>query len=167
MVCVWTGHLIYVGVDSVKSPSHWQPVFAGHLRTGTSYVIVVNNASMAAGARVVRMLDESRGRSRGLYAPITGRGTLVVDDIVVSCYAEFASHATAHASLAPLRYLHYVTDWVTGWMIQTSSSALESSERSYISYPDLNSDDGVHWYAAVLRRLAKPLLPAQFWWSDA
>lgn len=137
-----TGHLIYAGNSSA---SHVQPVFAGQLQTGNDVIV---NASGNVGRATIVRVSWSRD-SAGVYAPITERGTIVVDDVIVSCYAEFSSHATAHACLAPLRYVHYVT----GWLVQHSASDVLV--------------EGVHWYAATLRRLAKPILPQQFWWSSA
>jgi len=147
---VLTGHLIYAGsATSHPHTSHLQPVFAGHLQTG-SYVIV--NTSGNVGSARIERLTWSRD-SAGVYAPITERGTIVVDDVIVSCYAEFSNHAAAHACLAPLRYVYCMSELVNSWLFQYSVSD--------------SDDDGVHWYAALLRRLAKPVLPQQFWWSAA
>lgn len=151
---VSTGHLIYAGnptSDTVPPhTSHLQPVFAGHLQTG-SYVIV-NTSGSVGRARVVRV-RWSRD-SHGVYAPITERGTIVVDDVAVSCYAQFSSHATAHASMTPLRYAYYISELVSRWMSSTRSAA--------------DADvDGVHWYAALLRLVANVVVPQQFWWSTA
>ena len=138
------GHLIYA---SSAAPQHWQPVFAGHLQTG-SYVIV-NNSGSVGHARVVRV-SWSRD-SAGVYAPITARGTLVVDDVIVSCYAELSSHAAAHLSLAPLRLVYHVTELLSTFQQSAGDADV----------------DGVHWYGALLWRLASTVLPAQFWWSSA
>ena len=137
-----TGHLIYAGIPDAGG-SQLQPVFAGHLQTG-SYVIVDNGGNVGR-AKVVRV-SWSR-ESSGVYAPVTERGTIVVDDVIVSCYAEFSSHSTAHACLAPLRYAYYANQLMSGWLFQHSDV------------------DGIHWYATLLRRLAKTLVPQHFWWS--
>ena len=143
-----TGHLVYAATPQHTSPL--QPVFAGHLQTG-SYVIV-NTGGNVSSARVVRV-SWSRDSS-GVYAPITERGTIVVDDVIVSCYAEFSSDVTAHACLAPLRFAYYMRELIADWLPLQRAPA--------------NSDvDGIHWYAELLRRLAKTMLPQQFWWSSA
>jgi len=44
---------------------------------------------------------------KGVYAPATKSGTLLVDNVICSCYAQYdrvTSHKIAHASLAPLRW---------------------------------------------------------------
>jgi len=151
------GHLIFAGSAADVAPhhpSHLQPVFAGHLQTG-SYVIV-NNSGSVDHVRVVRV-SWSRD-SAGVYAPITERGTLVVDDVIVSCYAELSSHAAAHLSLAPLRYVYHGIELVSRWL-----SACSSFQSSATDVPV----DGVHWYATLLKQLANRVVPAQFWWSSA
>lgn len=157
--CTLTGHLIYAGSGATvasEPTTHVQPIFAGHLHTG-SYVIV--NASGHVGrARVVRV-SWSRDSAAGVYAPITERGTIVVDDVIVSCYAEFASHAAAHASMAPLRYVYHAGQLLTDWM--TMTLRLQQQPRC------AGADDGVHWYAELLRTLAKTVVPQRYWWSPA
>ena len=37
------------------------------------------------------------------YAPMTESGTLVVDDVIVSCYAEYEHHSLIHAVMQPFR----------------------------------------------------------------
>lgn len=148
MACLLTGHLIYASNATPAATSHLeQPVFAGNLQTG-SYVIV--NASGNVGRATVVGVAWSRDSTGGVYAPVTERGTLVVDDVIVSCYAEFASHATAHTSMSPLRYAYYINELMGRWL------------------PLHHADtDGVHWYAALLRLVAKTVVPQQFWWSTA
>ena len=153
------GHLIHAGRSAAD---RHQPVFAGHLQTG-NYVTVVNGSvGDAAASRVARVSwsrDPAGGGGGGVYAPLTARGTLVVDDVVVSCYAELSSDAAAHLSLAPLRLVHRVTASLSRWLLPPPSSS--SFQRG--APPRLV--DGVHWYAAVLWRLAGAVVPAEFWWS--
>jgi len=79
---------------------------------------------------------------RGVYAPLTSSGTIVVDGVVASCYAVVASHRLAHAVMAPLRTLSSWNSYYDG---------------TCVSPPPL---DGVHWYAQFVRRLAESLFPA-------
>jgi len=75
--------------------------------------------------------------ARGVYAPLTASGTIVVDGVVASCYALVSSHRLAHAVMAPVRTF---SPW---W-------------NSY----NISSLDGVHWYAEFMRRLAETLFLA-------
>jgi Hint module len=61
----------------------------------------------------------------GAYAPATMEGTLIVNQVMVSCYAR-VSHSAAHTALAPLRALSHLL-----------SDATEQQ-------------DGVHWYPRLL-----------------
>jgi len=160
------GHLIYAG-SSAAAAHHWQAVFAGHLQTG-NYVIVNDNHNSSSGggggrvARVVRV-SWSRDRRAGVYAPITSRGTLVVDDVIVSCYAELASDWAAHLALAPLRYLYdavHLCHVTADWLGQTTTGVGRWQ-------PGTTPVDGVHWYGALLWRLAGAVLPASYWWPSA
>jgi len=141
------GHLIYAVSDASRHPSHMQPVFAGDLQTGSD--VIVNSGGTVSGARVAR-LSWSRDTA-GVYAPITERGTIVVDDVIVSCYAQFSSHSAAHLAMAPLRYFFHVDEFIGRWI---SSSLFADADL-----------DGIHWYAALLSRVADVLLPKHFWWS--
>lgn len=40
---------------------------------------------------------------RGIYAPLTVAGTIVVDGVAASCYAHTHSHKAAHAAMKPMR----------------------------------------------------------------
>jgi len=147
---LFPGHLIYAGNHTAAAhlhTTHLQPVFAGQLQTGSD--VIVNTGGNVGRATVVAMRWSHD--SSGVYAPITERGTIVVDDVIVSCYAEFSSHVTAHACLAPLRYAYYVSRW----LFQQSAAHADAHL------------DGVHWYATLLRRLAETVVPRQFWWSAA
>lgn len=92
-------------------------------------------------ARVARL---SRDVFDGVYAPLTSEGTIVVDDAVTSCYASLSSHALAHVAMAPFRAAYHV---------------MGSRDRSSTPPPA-----GVHWYAEILLRFAKTILPDDTWY---
>jgi len=68
-------------------------------------------------------------QQRGAYAPATVEGTLVVDGVLVSCYA-MASHHAAHAAFAPLR--------LAAQILPAAAS------------PTAQEPVGVNWYAQLL-----------------
>eukprot|EP00013_Stygamoeba_regulata_P028067 CAMPEP_0177646320 /NCGR_PEP_ID=MMETSP0447-20121125/9712_1 /TAXON_ID=0 /ORGANISM="Stygamoeba regulata, Strain BSH-02190019" /LENGTH=600 /DNA_ID=CAMNT_0019148847 /DNA_START=94 /DNA_END=1896 /DNA_ORIENTATION=+ len=74
-------------------------VDAGALRVGQQLQVVNANGS---GVEALQIVTVEQVRREGAYAPVTMAGTLVVDEVVASCYA-MASHASAHAAFAPLR----------------------------------------------------------------
>jgi secreted trypsin-like serine protease len=79
--------------------------------------------------------------ARGVYAPVTTSGTVVVDGVMASCYATFSSHRLAHAAMLPLRLMAYSTVGETQQIIDESKN-------------------GIHWYASTLWWLAEAFLPS-------
>lgn len=52
--------------------------------------------------RVIEINDEDMF---GAYAPLTETGTIIVDDVLVSCYALFPSDTVSHWSMLPVRLM--------------------------------------------------------------
>lgn len=69
-----------------------QSVFARRLTLGQCVAILVDNEFVTD--QVVRVVQE---RKRGIYSPITSRGTIVVNDVHVSCYSSFENHLAQKA----------------------------------------------------------------------
>jgi len=78
-----------------SSGSDMEAVFADTLSVGDVVMTPAGPASLQTVERAVM---------RGVYAPITYSGTVVVDGVLSSCYASFPSHVVAHASMAPWRW---------------------------------------------------------------
>jgi hypothetical protein len=52
-----------------------------------------------------RVVDIEIKIEKGAYAPLTEDGTLYVNDILVSCYANIQSHKIAHFAMQPLIFM--------------------------------------------------------------
>jgi Hint module len=74
----------------------------------------------------VQVRKVAKLRRQGAYAPVTLSGTIVVDQVVASCYA-MASHSAAHAAFAPMRLAYK--------LLPTDGGV---------------DQDGLHWYADFL-----------------
>ncbi|XP_023933828.2 tiggy-winkle hedgehog protein [Bicyclus anynana] len=129
------------GVSITTTPSHllllaaadgWRESFATNIEAG-DVLLTRGQGSVMRPSRVVKTRLVSK---RGVYAPLTRTGTIIVDDALASCYALVRSHALAHAAMAPLR-------WMAGWT---------SNEVSR----------GVHWYANALYNVGDYVLPASY-----
>lgn len=96
------GHLMYMNDGFVKR--------GGDVVVGDS-LLTLNETDTAVVTRV------SRVERRGLYAPITKSGRMVVHGVVVSCYTDFVGVVPGHALGTPIRAVsltfpyYYDYDW--------------------------------------------------------
>ncbi|CAL8265870.1 unnamed protein product [Lota lota] len=110
-------------------------VFASEVRPGQCVLTWRRGAPTLSGVTGVGVR-----RSRGVYAPLTLHGSLVVDGVLASCYAAVDTPRLAHWALAPLRLSHR--------LLGASGAPQE---------------DGLHWYPRLLQRLGRLLLgPGHF-----
>jgi len=75
----------------------------------------------------------------GAFGPLTEAGTLLVDGVLVSCYAHTGSHEAAHMSMWPLRVGSRLSRWLNPVHARVPESACAST--------------GMHPYARVLLAL--------------
>jgi len=76
-------------------------------------------------------------RAEGIYAPLTVAGTIVVDGVAASCYANTRSHTAAHAAMKPMR---------TMWRHNPEKMQKQPHVAKHIP--------GAHRYVDVLARVA-------------
>ena len=50
----------------------------------------------------------------GAYSLLTVQGKLIVEGVLVSCYASFPDHDMAHFAMSPIRWFPEVMDWMFG-----------------------------------------------------
>ncbi|XP_028255586.1 indian hedgehog B protein-like [Parambassis ranga] len=74
---------------------------------------------------------------RGVFAPLTQQGTVVVDGVVASCYAVVDQQSMAHWAFAPLRLMY-------SWTGSTGGRS-----------------EGIHWYSELLHWLGRRLLDSE------
>jgi hypothetical protein len=124
-------------------------VYAEDVHTG-QYLLLAGSSDLSAPVpsrvRLITMRKE-----RGVYAPLTKHGTIVVDGVVASCYAYINSVAIAHAVFAPMRAVHTMTDYIpfTSWTTSSDKDAeVQKAQHSV----------GIHWYAQLLYRVGTVLL---------
>lgn len=105
--------------------------------------------------------------ARGVIAPLTVAGTIVVDGVVASCYAVFESQTVAHAAFAPVRAYNTVVNSLTsvGRFLSapfvTSSPAVNST-----TFVKPTEGDGVHWYPKTLYYLSNHIIPSYLLYNN-
>lgn len=119
-------HLLFAG-ENATAPI--KAIFASLVQPG-QYVLVTEGGEL----RPAKVVAVSVQTDIGAYAPLTSHGTLVVDDVVASCFAAVQEQHLAQLAFWPLRMYH----------------RLVGGERTQA--------EGVHWYSMLLYRLGRMLL---------
>jgi len=103
-----------------------------------------------------------RGRNLGVVAPMTSTGTIVVDDVVTSCYASFASHRLAHAVMSPLAYARRFVDFAERWLLPFPVFSFAACDDKMV----VGDRDCTHWYARALRTVSAAVVPRGLWYGS-
>lgn len=136
---VTPSHLLMVA-SNTSDTYRVQAVFADRVKVGDR--VLIHNRLQP---EIDTVISTEAILKRGVYAPLTREGTVVVDGIVASCYAVVDSQSIAHWSYAPFRLY-------TSFLSLISKNV--SSARSVSQAPI-----GVHWYANILYTVAQYILP--------
>lgn len=133
-------HLIYIA----DSPSYntLRATLAESVRIG-HYMLVTSslNHSSLKFSKVVKIDQVTRN---GVFAPLTEDGTIIVDGVLASCYANIHSENIAHAAFLPARSFYWINKHLVYPMIGLNSTGTIS--------------EGIHWYADALLYFGKLLL---------
>ncbi|XP_005986296.1 desert hedgehog protein [Latimeria chalumnae] len=133
-------HLVFIAKNLSTNMKDFQPTFASRVQAGTFVLAFHEGKGVLLPARIQNV---SVMEDYGVYAPLTSHGTLLVNNVLASCYAMIEKHQWAHWAFAPLRLFYSLTSLVPGF----HSEAADSTQPT-----------GVHWYSQFLYRLAECLL---------
>lgn len=133
-------HLIYVW-HTTSSTLNANYKFAGNVQID-DFVLVNVNGTLEPH-RVLRIENELH---RGVYAPLTYDGTIIVNSISASCYALVDTHSLAHMSLMPMRVYYSIKFFFNGSTI------------------DNTLPRGIHWYANALNKYKNLFLPSNWFY---
>ena len=53
---------------------------------------------------------------KGVYAPVTLSGTILVNDVHTSCYFDVLSHGWSHRAMGIVRAVYHVSPWMVQWL---------------------------------------------------
>ncbi|CAB1340712.1 unnamed protein product [Coregonus sp. 'balchen'] len=140
-ITLTAAHLLFVVNNSTDDLHSMSAVFASKVKPGQKVVVFDDLHNQLKSVTVGRIYMEEH---EGSFAPMTVQGTIVVDQVLVSCYAVIEDHNLAHWAFAPVRLSYWL------------SSLL--SLKDY-SMPNATlHEDGVHWYSKILYQLGTWLL---------
>ncbi len=155
-VTLTPSHLIHVADSRDTHQNKATPVFAQDVRVGQYIFTRSTDSHDSHMIQISQVARISMRTVRGYYAPLTKHGTIVVDDVIASCYARINSQTIAHFAFAPVRMLKYI------------SEMLLDNEHPHIDFlldRNYNQHGGVHWYAGWLQRIADVIIPDYQWFK--
>ncbi|OWF43690.1 sonic hedgehog protein A-like [Mizuhopecten yessoensis] len=135
-------HLIYTSPSNQTTLHSFQARYADTVKIG-HYVLIAENTEVIKPSKII---DIKIGLQDGVYAPLTAEGSIVVDDVVASCYGVINSELIAHVVFAPTRLLHTISQHISLPWTQTHSNGTHRQQ------------EGVNWYADFLYTIGKYLL---------
>ncbi|XP_062848952.1 sonic hedgehog protein [Trichomycterus rosablanca] len=128
-ITLTAAHLLFVQQNATL-----REAYASDVRPGQEIMILDEGGRRLRPVTVDRVYDEDRD---GWFAPLTSHGTIVVDDVLASCYAAVQNQKLAHLAFAPVRFVQKVAPFLFSWSRQ---------------------GEGVHWYADFLYRMGTWIL---------
>lgn len=136
-ITLTAAHLLFVSHNATEE-DRMSAIFASQVQRGQKVFVFDPERSRLEPVTVKRIYTQEHV---GSYAPVTVQGTVVVDQVLASCYAVIEDHDLAHWALAPVRLAHWVSSLLS------------------ISQPQASGQkDGVHWYSKILYQLGTWLL---------
>ncbi|XP_014599079.1 PREDICTED: sonic hedgehog protein A [Polistes canadensis] len=164
------------------TPAHLVPIegrstiFAARVKIGDQILIVDNKndddkVSSGGNQRRIRwdrVIETKLVLEMGVFAPLTTEGTLLVDDVIASCYAVIDSQTLAHYSFFPLRMWKslesFFVERPTTYSIKETKTEIRqlrtNNQTTSIIMEDNEKYIGVHWYASFLYSFASLVLPS-------
>ena len=139
-------HLLYIArtnssfIDITDS----EAMFAESVKEG-HYLILGEKDSLFL-SKVTQITVDTR---KGIYAPLTKHGTIVVNDVIASCYAYINSVPVAHFVFAPMRAYHDISQYVPSLRWTVTETAITNNS---------NTQTGMHWYARFLYTIGTSIL---------
>jgi hedgehog protein len=129
---------------SAEEFSTFDIVFASLVKTN-DLVLVYSSEKEIIPSQVVGV---ERLHLEGIYSPLTIQGNIIIDDVVVSCYADFDSHEMQHLLWTPFRLWHETIE-----VFPTMKNTLDEHESVD------PKKTGLHWYAQFMTYVGETFVP--------
>ncbi|XP_038642581.1 sonic hedgehog protein A-like [Scyliorhinus canicula] len=133
-------HLIFVSDNNTDRMENFRPMFASRVRTGQ---FILGREVDSGQLRSSKIKAIYAAEDIGVYAPLTSHGTLLVNNVLASCYAVMEKHHWAHLAFAPLRLFHSLTSLLPAF---------------HSWHGNATQENGIHWYSRFLYSLGKKVL---------
>ena len=134
---VTAAHLIFI-INSTEN-SEMSITYASKVKPGHKVFVIDDTVGKLKAVTVERIHTEEFHSS---FAPLTAHGTILVDQVLTSCYAVIVSHKWAHWAFAPLQLSYrFMSLFVPGGGSNITCQV-----------------DGVHWYSKMLFHVGTWLL---------
>ena len=152
---VTPSHLLHVAESRTTHPSMAATIFAQHLQIGQYLYMAEKNKTLTP----TRISAVEVHTDVGYYAPLTKHGTIVINDVVASCYALIDSPTIAQWSFLPVRMYRDI------WEVFRRKLGFDAQAQERDSQVKRGHDEGVHWYANVLHFIGKMVIADSHWFS--
>lgn len=161
-------HLVPVSLDSGITTE-----FASKVRVDDEIMTYNGSQSLKGTLRWDRVISTSLVLEEGIYAPLTTEGTLLVDEVVASCYAIVDSQVVAHYAFLPVRIwtnlksgmnriARIIVAPFSTWnqLREGQKDLVKDAVTIHGNGTTSNQPRGVHWYASMLYTVSLYVLPA-------
>lgn len=156
-ITVTPGHLLYVWKRATAETAY---MYADRVEEGDHLLVVGADGQLEP--RAVRRI--SAERHRGVFAPLTREGTIVVDGVTASCYAMVDSQRIAHWSFGPVRAWRTVQRWLDFSRGRKEEEVVRSARAATVAVAEgvQEQQTGMHWYARALFSIKDLFLPSSW-----
>ncbi|KAG7488470.1 hypothetical protein MATL_G00034610 [Megalops atlanticus] len=135
-ITLTAAHLLFVVNNTTDRFDTMTATFASKVKPGQKVFIVDDVHNQLKAVNVERIYMEEY---EGSFAPVTAQGTIVVDQVLASCYAVIEDHELAHWAFAPVRLSHGLTSLLFPKDYSMSNGTFQ--------------ENGVHWYSKILYQI--------------
>lgn len=162
------------GINITITPSHlilrWQkpnvsslyeakPVYARDVKVSEQLLIHGHTADRPLYVDEIARIEVVY--ETGVYAPLTETGTIVVNDIVASCYAIIYSQRLAHLAFAPIRVFNTMeTSFSRFYYLITKPFISKNTNSTVVAR--YAPQQGIHWYCKLLRGISNFIIPSSW-----